>query len=170
MTETECIQRWKNVNKAFENPIMNETIKYKRCGNHIIQMMRTDETKDNEKRFNVVDRRYAKFRANKLLVLKIYNEESNEFVASIEHFFYAPIKYMVGQVVIPDAFDDDIDRVCTNGIHYFTTLFAAFFYGYNNVIHIYECGQMIRFDDSHSKEQNTTWLKKEFDQLDVDCF
>jgi antitoxin component YwqK of YwqJK toxin-antitoxin module len=50
----------------------------------------------------------------------------------LEHQFvsFPKIIYEVGQFAIADFYNIDIDKICTNGIHYFLTLEAAFYYHY----------------------------------------
>jgi hypothetical protein len=38
--------------------------------------------------------------------------------------------YTVDQIIVPNAFDCNIDNICTNGIHFFNDFETAFFYDY----------------------------------------
>src|SRR5205823_528566 len=82
----------------------------------------------------VVDARFAKYRANKLKVLMIINIRNLSSIVSIDHFYENSfdkktfITYIVDKVVYPDKFDDNIDNVCSNGIHYFKSIDRAYNY------------------------------------------
>jgi hypothetical protein len=101
-------------------------------------------TVTNEKRKNVVDKNYAKFRGNAFLVVDIFNHEktnktnkTNKMSKNNSIINYGssivlpkPTTYTIGEIIKADKYcTDDIDVVCTNGIHFFTTLNAAYFYG-----------------------------------------
>lgn len=88
-----------------------------------------DETKTNEERKNVVDKSYAKFRANKLKVIDIFNvNDPSVSRTHVVNCFTKELVYKIGEVVIPDSYDENIDNICSGGIHYFKTPLAACFY------------------------------------------
>jgi len=176
MAEASFIKQWNNVHKAFGYPGLDKNIKYKRCGDFIVQMHKMDDTKDNESRIGVVDARYAKFRANKLLVLKIYDSLHCKFVDAHFHraqFFTkyifnrdtAIIEYKVGQIAIPNGFDEDENEICAKGIHYFNTLFGAFCYGFDHIVYMTPHGSLARVQTDAMKP--STWFAQKLDQLDV---
>lgn len=111
---------------------------YKMCqtkkGQWLVIMRKLPETTTNEIRNNVFDIKYAKFRANKLKVVVIINVNNGNVIKSIDntyyghHFFKSRITYTVGDIVTPDKFDNNLDNVCSHGIHYLKTIKAAFFY------------------------------------------
>jgi len=170
----EFIREWNVVNNAFENPSMDDTIKYKRCGDFIVQMKRMQDTKDNEMRAKVVDARYAKFRANKLMVMRILDTLSNVFVDSIKHSYKhiygdIPIEYRVGKIALPNGFEDNVDIICAEGIHYFNTLFAAYCYVRNEVMNSNENGTFFCFGPTLSRRQAQEWFARHFHQFYVHC-
>ena len=102
---------------------------YKICSDHIVVMKKLQDTKTNENRNNVADSLYAKFRADKLFVVKILNINNIESIKKIVNNNYKiKIIYKCDEIIIPDKFDENIDEVCSSGIHYFKTIDAAFYY------------------------------------------
>jgi hypothetical protein len=53
----------------------------------------------------------------------------NTFISFYEHWAYRHCTvYKTNEWVYPDRFDEDVDNVCSYGIHYFQSLEAAFCY------------------------------------------
>lgn len=96
----------------------------------IVIMKKLPDTITNEDRKNVYNRHYAKFRANKLRVIKIINIFSLKSVKKITH---NPICsgvetiYQKNYIVLPDKYDES-EKVCTHGIHYYKSISAAYYY------------------------------------------
>jgi len=165
-SESAFIQQWHEINNAFGNPSIDDNIKYKQCSGCIVQMKRTPETKDNEMRIGVKDKRYAKFRANKLMVLKIYNWMEDRFEYSIPHAWGdVYIRYTVGEIVVPNGFCENINDICAQGIHYFNSLFAAYCYRPNDLLTNSEDGRFFCV----SPAQNNMWFATHFNQFNVKC-
>jgi antitoxin component YwqK of YwqJK toxin-antitoxin module len=103
---------------------------YKSCDDTWLVIMRKLlDTITNEGRDNVEDANYAKFRANKLKVIKIINLTDGSLINSIENRFdHSSVTYAIDTIVFPNRYDMDKNKICTNGIHYFKTLDAAFYY------------------------------------------
>ena len=134
--------------KTYKKYINDDQYVYKMCNDEWIVIMRklkptrkrtraqlknTDpvieiETKTNESRSHVSDPMYAKFRANVLYVIKIVNANNGGEIQEVINNNYRTTKYVVGQNVVPDHFDDRLDCIMTSGIHYFKTIEAAFYY------------------------------------------
>lgn len=99
---------------------------------YLVVMVKDEKTKTNEGR-NVLDSKFANYRANALRVIKMFNlNDKTKKETKINHQseFYAKAPktiYELNKIVSADSFNDDIDVVCSNGIHYYTTLEAAFF-------------------------------------------
>jgi hypothetical protein len=93
-------------------------------------MKKLKDTLTNEGRQDIVDPNYARFRANKLKVVLIFDSENPRInVNSIQNKFNNTLTvYERGKIVYPDQFDEAIDEVYTHGIHYFKTIDAAFYY------------------------------------------
>jgi len=175
MDEATFIRNWHQLNNAFGNPTIDKDIKYKRCGNCIVQMKRWYDTKDNEMRRGVCDPRYAKYRANKLMVVKIYDSLNDRFVPNIHHTWHwegnalVPIDYIVEQIAVPNGFDENIEEVCTKGIHYFNTLFAAYCYDQDEVVQIIHNGRIKRSNPHSSREEDKVWFETQLHQSNVIC-
>lgn len=88
-------------------------------------------TKTNEGRKNVINKHYAKFRADKLKVIKIINifdvnYEKDYIVTKYKE--YPEIEYKIGNIVESKTYDDNIDNIRSGGIHYYKTISAAYFF------------------------------------------
>lgn len=96
----------------------------------LVIMKKLDTTKTNEDRKAVVDANYAKFRANELQVIKIINitTPETERTQITNDFEGIKLMYKVGEIVKPNSYNDDINEICSNGIHYFKTLESAYYY------------------------------------------
>jgi len=173
---------WVQVKEAF-GEFYNPDFKYKRCGQHLLQLKVTSTTKTNESRNHVVDARFAKFRASELFVLRIYDSHQNRFIKKLDHSFvnisYCRIfiRYKVGTIVYPNGFNEDLNVVCGQGIHYFNTLLGAFHYRNNHQKNIYfnECGAIEhiyweKFQNWHwyydNKSTAVKWIQKNYGLLD----
>jgi antitoxin component YwqK of YwqJK toxin-antitoxin module len=97
---------------------------------YIVIMKKIPGTLTNENRTNVIDARYAKFRADRLEVCVIFdvNNPSEKIEHVINIFEDKIIKYEINNIVTPDAYDDDLDEICSGGIHYFNDMFRTFYY------------------------------------------
>jgi antitoxin component YwqK of YwqJK toxin-antitoxin module len=97
----------------------------------VIVMKKTKNTRTNEARMDVADPRHAKFRANELKVIKIFNKNNPKLTKRfvVNKYKERILKYMVGKVVKIDDYDENIEEVCSKGIHYFKTLETAYYYG-----------------------------------------
>jgi antitoxin component YwqK of YwqJK toxin-antitoxin module len=104
---------------------------YNKCKScHMIVLKKLSDTKDNESREGIKDINYAKFRADKLEVVEIIDmKDYSNSCNSISNFNWTNgLKYIKNKIVIPDSFDNNLNRICSNGIHYFKTIDAAFYY------------------------------------------
>lgn len=121
--------QWKRSQEVFP---FNPNAKYKRCEHYLLELLPTPETITNESRKHVKDPRFAKFRANQLLVNKIYDTCKDTLVEEIQHQYHCwNITYKVNFIAYPHRFHEDVNEICAGGIHYFNSLVAAYFYGYD---------------------------------------
>jgi hypothetical protein len=90
--------------------------------------------KCNESRASVVNKDFAKFRSNGLLVVSIFDLVLKVELNSIFHTTitrngyyngYYITEYEVGLIVKPEYFDENLEKICAAGIHYFLTRTAA---------------------------------------------
>src|ERR1700722_9317452 len=104
-------------------------IVYKSAFNCIIELEINPQTaKTNLDRDNVVDKNHAKFRCNKARVLKIYNKFTNCEYDNVYSNHNELFIYEKGKDVEVLDYDTDKNKVCTQGIHFYLTKEAAFFY------------------------------------------
>jgi hypothetical protein len=85
----------------------------------------------NESRKTVINKDFAKFRCNGLIVILIFDIVDNTYISRINHITQinnTKTLYKVGKLVEPDFFDSDLNDICSHGIHYFLTLIAAVYY------------------------------------------
>lgn len=108
---------------------------YKQCQDNRIVKLRIDG-ENNEMREGVkrANKRFAKFRCAQALVLDIYNPESGEKFTSATSLNEYTFIYKVGEVVKPHLYDEDINKVCGGGIHYYLSEKAAIHYKDGHVI------------------------------------
>jgi len=97
---------------------------YKACRNSIVTLKLLNDSVTNEKRKNVFDDKYAKFRCDKAKVINITNVETGEMMNSDISLYIWRFKYTLGEI-IETVFNTNIDEVCAEGIHYFKTKKAA---------------------------------------------
>lgn len=157
----ECKEYIKDSSFVYKLCISNNDKDKKR--KWMVVMQKLDKTITNEKRDNVHNEDYAKFRANFLKVIKIFNvNDPTKIRTSIENVYEAEdeksikLEYKIGSIVEADNFDVEINNVCSGGIHYFKTLIAAYYYrgvpdaytgvwtGYHANGRVYEEGCYIR--------------------------
>lgn len=127
----------------------------------LVIMQKLKDTKTNEKRDDIKDIKYAKCRANKLKVIGIIDIDNpnvtsscivNEYIDNFSSNIERKLKttYTVNEIVEPDKYDEDINNVCSSGIHYFKTLERAYYYKDANKNHKYT-GYWADWGDSGNK-------------------
>jgi len=85
--------------------------------------------KNNEKRENVSDPIHAKYRCSKVKVLDIFHWKTGEKINSISGLCDPNFIYTLNQT-IETNFDEDLENVCSTGIHYFKTLEQAKYWNF----------------------------------------
>jgi hypothetical protein len=103
---------------------------YKSClGRYFIVLEKMQTTQTNEMRKSAVDWRYAKYRGDGFLVLRIIDLLGlEETVETIENEMDGKTTvYTVGRIAVPDNFDQNLEKVCCSGIHYYTTIEPAYY-------------------------------------------
>jgi hypothetical protein len=98
-----------------------QEICYKSCDNYLLTLQKLHDTITNESRSDVSDSRYAKFRANKLKVIRIEDKDSGKQIDSVENSCYqqSKILYQINKTVVVPDYNLDLDVICTTGVHYF---------------------------------------------------
>jgi hypothetical protein len=111
--------------------IESEEYVYKSCYNYIVVLLKLADTKTNESRSKITNPLYAKYRANKLKVIAIVHKfDPTKLITEVENSSYERNKviYKVGKILEISDYDDDLENVCSTGIHYFKTVEPAFYY------------------------------------------
>jgi antitoxin component YwqK of YwqJK toxin-antitoxin module len=98
---------------------MSDPYVYKAGQHSIITLQITGKT--NEKRSGVVDANCVKFRTDRANVVDIENFKTNEKMMEDGSIYRSNFVYRIGEEVKVDDYDEDINEVCTSGIHYFKT-------------------------------------------------
>ncbi len=125
------------IKEKLGNILNDPTYVYKHCKANgsqqavIIIMKKLEDTITNESKKDVADPNFAKFRASKLEVYLIIdsNDPNIEYNEYVNLSFNLITNYKKGTVIHPNYFDNNLDEICSSGIHYFKTIDAAFYYG-----------------------------------------
>jgi antitoxin component YwqK of YwqJK toxin-antitoxin module len=84
---------------------------------------------------NDPNRKFAKFRANKLKVIDIINKfDHTQTINYIYNSVYdekPKLQYVKETIVNSDSFDMKLDKICSHGIHFFEGIEVTFYYGLN---------------------------------------
>ena len=113
-----------------ENPLAKDSdFKFKRCQEYLLLLFVPETMKTNESRKIVVDKQFAKFRAEMAYCIAILDTENEKLVQEhTNQFGDSILVYKVNHWIFPDRFDTNLEQVCTNGLHYFNSLLAAYCY------------------------------------------
>ena len=112
---------------------MENMIVFKRCGNYLIYLQKlpditiTNENRESLKNVSKEQKLHAKYRANKLLILKIehlWEKEKDEILITIDKikntiFPEKRLTYKVGEIIEELEFDENLEKICSQGIHYY---------------------------------------------------
>jgi antitoxin component YwqK of YwqJK toxin-antitoxin module len=138
---------------------------YKSCStvndSWIVVLQLTNGSVTNQVRlsYDNPNRKYSKFRASELKVIDIVNKfdktkKIDSVTSSSNHA--SKIKYVKSTVVLPDSFDSNLDKVCSNGIHFFESIQAAFYYELDGLQNY--SGHWIRWDNDGQKSSEGNYL------------
>jgi antitoxin component YwqK of YwqJK toxin-antitoxin module len=140
--------------KRLYKEYINSRYVYKKCSDYseseidkskkwLIIMEKLDDTISNEERNDVFDKKYAMFRCNKIKVIEIFNANDPELkkdkiinmYENSENKQLTYTTYEINKIVHPDSYNEDINQVYSNGIHYFKTIDCAYFYEVTPIMH-----------------------------------
>lgn len=142
---------------------MNKLLCYKSCEKEwIIVMKIIESTKTNDIRPNIVNRLFAKYRANKLQVVEIKNKYDDRQLNEIENICYCgeKIKYTVGKnVEDKDYFSKRNNHICKTQLDYFLCEICAYYY---EIRDDYQ-GKYISWYDNGQKMMECTFKNKKYD-------
>ncbi len=124
------LQRAQDLLKIEAN---NPSFVFKKCcfPNTLVILKKLPISITTENRKDVINDKYAQFRANKLLVVKIVSLpdlQELEECRSLRNFYF---EYRKNEIVEAYDFEMDIEIVSGKGIHYFKTIVAALNFGFN---------------------------------------
>jgi antitoxin component YwqK of YwqJK toxin-antitoxin module len=91
------------------------------------------------------------------LVKDIFHKfDSTNKVSSISSsiFIKNKLEYKIEKVIIPDNFDTNLEKVCSNGIHYFLKLECAFYYSLQK----FQNGEYLLWYDNGQQYTKCTYI------------
>jgi len=127
---------------------------YKSAGKnneYIVTLSIPRSTPNNLERSGVDDRNYAKFRCKSAKVISIRNKYTDEKAESVQSNWVSDFIYKVGETLTESNFDEDLERVCGRGIHFYLSEDAALFHGQTKDIN----GIWKSYNDNGSKWTET---------------
>uniref|UniRef100_A0A6C0ECH9 Uncharacterized protein n=1 Tax=viral metagenome TaxID=1070528 RepID=A0A6C0ECH9_9ZZZZ len=147
--------------KLFEEYENDESIVYKKCKDSIVALKKLKDTITNESRKGIYNPLFAKFRADKLKVIKIVDIVTLESLKCVNNYIYdKSIEYKLNKIVEEPDFDKNLDRICAKGIHYFKTLDPAYYFSFCPLVDNNKyTGSIIKYDDNGLKKRETNWKK-----------
>jgi antitoxin component YwqK of YwqJK toxin-antitoxin module len=97
----------------------------------LVILKKIKSTRTNEERSGVINKNYAKFRANILKVIKIINVNDPRLIKKkiVNRYKNNILEYEEGKIVVCENYDENIEHTCSNGIHYYRTIEPAYVYG-----------------------------------------
>jgi antitoxin component YwqK of YwqJK toxin-antitoxin module len=105
-------------------------IVYKSAQNTIVTLGLPPFSKTNFDRSGVKDDKYACFRVKCADVLKIEDKQDGTSLTKITSDFNSDFIYKVGQRIVVNDYDEDIEKVAGKGIHVFKSKEAALYHGH----------------------------------------
>ena len=97
---------------------------YKACRNSILTLELLPDSVTNEDRNGISDPLHAKFRINKVKVISMIDPFTKETLNQDRSIYDIDFIYKTGEIV-QTTFNDNINKVCGAGIHYFKTYETA---------------------------------------------
>ncbi len=84
----------------------------------------------------VVDKNFAKYRTNCVDILEIKDKITGELITSISSDYDKDFIYEINtRIILDDAGYNNIENsICVGGIHFYTTLEAAFWHNFQKII------------------------------------
>lgn len=126
----------------------------------VITLEIPEDALTNLERNNVAVKEFAKFRCNKAKVIKIEDENGKEYdEAESYNYPYDKKVYKLNENVCVHTFNNDLDNICSSGIHFFLNKRVAELYG----VKYLENGLFESWHDNGNKECQVNYVnaKKE---------
>jgi len=130
---------------------------YKACKNSIVVLELLENSITNEKRKDVINPSFAKFRTNKVKVIKIIDVLTGDELDSDRSIYDPNFIYKVGEIIQTEI-NSDINTVCGEGIHYFKTYKAALSWYYHNNINQIKNGTFIEYHENGRRDVEWNYL------------
>ena len=113
--------------------------------------------KTNENRIDIANPRYAKYRTSKVKVLKIFKNGKRgiKIIKQMNGLYDKKFVYTTGKEIYVSNYDEDVNNVCSQGIHYFKTPYQAKMWELN--VNNYT-GTYIEWYDDGSKKQEDEYM------------
>jgi antitoxin component YwqK of YwqJK toxin-antitoxin module len=109
----------------------------------------------NVKRTNIVHAETAKYRTNKAKVIKIEDSDGKTYEEAVSFQYYnGTLTYNLKQGIRCPDFDMNLEKVCSNGIHFFLTKSLAETYGLKTI----ENGVLTAWHDNGTKYEETPFV------------
>ncbi len=110
----------------------DSSIVYKKCHlpNSLVVLKKLQNCENTEARPFVVNKKYAQFRANELLVLRILSLPDLNPITCARSLYDTYFEYQVGKIIVAKEYDPSLDIVSGKGIHYFQSIVAALCFGF----------------------------------------
>jgi antitoxin component YwqK of YwqJK toxin-antitoxin module len=110
----------------------NNIIGYKKARNNILVTLQIPyDAKHNIDRKNIINKQYAKYRCSHATVTDIIDLNNNTSIDKAISLNDSNFIYTIGQDVVCDTFEPDLEIVCCEGIHFFLDKHRATFYENN---------------------------------------
>ena len=133
---------------------------YKAARNSIVTLEPLPNTINNESRNDVANSLHAKFRCNRAKVISIINPTDGKTMEEDISIYDEDFIYKTGKIVCcPDFDDKDINKVCSDGIHYFKTKETAVSWFYQNTNYSFQNGKRIGWYENGSKQYERSYKK-----------
>ncbi len=136
-------------------------LRYKACRNSIVTLKLLNDSVTNEKRDDVVNDKYAKFRCDKARVVNIKNVKTGKLMKKDASIYSSGFHYRMGKVV-KTYFDEDINKVYCSSIHYFKTDKAALSWFYRQCGKNFPDGKWTWWHENGQKLSEGTYKDKRF--------
>lgn len=123
--------------EKYNKYINNSNYIYKSCQKDWIVILKLlPDSKTNINRTNIINPDKAKYRTNKAKVILIFNKLNlNKTCSEITNSFYIDkrIIYKVGEIVEEKKYDENINNIFSDGIHFFKSIMCAYLFELNNM-------------------------------------
>ena len=105
--------------------------------------------KTNEHRNDIANSQYAKYRTSKVKVLKIFHMNyETRVIQQMNGLHDKNFVYITGKEICVSDYDEDVNTVCSRGIHYFKTPYQAKMW---DLYSYYYTGKYIEWYDNGNK-------------------